>query len=122
MKLKSIDEIYMIYNESGKLMYDATLSGNYKVSNREAKKLIKYFKIFEVEKEYGFICINKLLESNNVVVKTKAAAYCLALNYNIDNAVAILENIVKNEDNGIFGFNAKMTLKVWRENGYLKIY
>ena len=55
-------------------------------------------------------------------IKTKAAAYCLSMNYNIDYAVSVLQEIADNPDNGIFGFNAEMTLKVWRKNGYLKIY
>ena len=48
--------------------------------------------------------------------------YCLSMNYNIDYAVSVLQEIADNPDNGIFGFNAEMILKVWIKNGYLKIY
>ena len=63
-----------------------------------------------------------MLSSQNVVIRTKAAAYCLALNENIDMAEKVLSEISNNEENGIFGFNAKMTLDVWKKQGYLQIY
>lgn len=59
--------------------------------------------------------IDRLIKSNKVAIKTKAAAYCLSLNYNIDYAVSTLQEIAENPDNGIFGFNAEMTLKVWKK-------
>lgn len=63
-----------------------------------------------------------MFNSKNVVVRTKAAAYCLALNERTEIAEMVLKEIAENESNGIFGFNAKMTLQVWEKNGYLKIY
>ena len=122
MKNLTIDEIVEIYEESGKLMYDATLSGDYKTNNREGKRLTKIYKLFELNNVFGYQCIDRLINSNNVVIRTKAAAYCLSLNYNIDYAVSVLQEIAENPDNGIFGFNAEMTFKVWKRNGYLKIY
>lgn len=122
MKKYTLDEIVTCFEESGKLMYDATLSGDYKTNNREGKKLTNFFKLFEKEPEFGHQCIDVLLNSDNVVIKSKAAAYCLALNYNVTNAVSLLSSIANDPKNGIFGFNAKMTLKVWKENGCLKIY
>ena len=61
-------------------------------------------------------------KSSNVVVQTKAASYCLALNEMTEIAVTALKNIGENPQNGIFAFNANMTLKVWYENGKLEIY
>ena len=122
MRSYTIDEIIEIYEESGKLMYDATLSGDYKTNNKEGKRLTKLYKLFELNNEFGYQCIDKLIKSNNLVIKTEAAAYCLSMNYNIDYAVSVLQEIADNPDNGIFGFNAEMTLKVWKINGYLKIY
>ncbi len=122
MKDHTIDEIVELYEKSGKLMYDATLSGDYKTNNREGKKLTKIYKLFELNNAFGYQCIDRLIKSNNVVIKTKAAAYCLSFNYNVDYAVSVLQEIAENPNNGIFGFNAEMTLKVWNKNGYLKIY
>lgn len=110
------------YEESGKLMYYATLNGDYKTNNKERDKLLKIFKIFEKNRGLANECIEELLKSNNVVVRTKAAAYCLALNENTTIAEKILEEISSKKENGIFGFNAKMVLKVWHDNGKLELY
>lgn len=67
-------------------------------------------------------CIRDMMCSENIVVRTKAAAYCLALNENVDEAEKILLEIGNEEKNGIFGFNANMTLEVWKEQGYLRMY
>ena len=90
--------------------------------NREGAKLIKFFKQFEIDKDYGFMCIDSLLKCDNEIVRIDAASYCFALNYRINDAEKILEEISENEDFGIWGLNAEMTLKVWKEQGYLKIY
>lgn len=67
-------------------------------------------------------CIAELLNSDCVVVRIKAAAYCLALRQDVEIGESILEEISSNHDYGIFRFNAEMTLKVWREKGELQIY
>ena len=46
----------------------------------------------------------------------------IALNENIDIAIEVLSEISSKKENGIFGFNAKMTLDVWKKQGYLRIY
>lgn len=122
MKKHSKEEILKQYEESGKIMYQATLDGDYKTNNKEGKRLTKIFKYFEDDKEFALDCINDMLHSENVVVRTKAAAYCLALNENIDIAIEVLSEISSKKENGIFGFNAKMTLDVWKKQGYLRIY
>lgn len=122
MKQYSIETVISDFEKSGEVIFRLANTGDYVISNREWKKLVKYFKIFEKNLEFGYKCIDRLIESSNVVVKTKAAAYSLALSYNTSRAISVLEEIANNSDNGIFRFNAEMTLKVWREQGYLKIY
>lgn len=122
MKKYTKEEVLKQYEESGKIMYRATLDGDYKANNKEGKRLLKIFKYFETDREFARECIKDMLNSKNVVVRTEAAAYCLALNENIGTAEKVLSEISNNEENGIFGFNAKMTLDVWREQGYLRIY
>ncbi len=58
-----------------------------------------------------------MLNSENVVVRTEAATYCLALNENVDVAIEVLSEISSKKENGIFGFNSKMTLEVWENQG-----
>jgi len=62
------------------------------------------------------------MKNRNVVVKTKAASHCIALNIRVNEAKNILEIVVKDKENGIFGFNAQMTLDVLKNRGYLKVY
>lgn len=63
-----------------------------------------------------------MFNSENVVVRTDAAVYCLALNENIDEAEKVLSEISNNKEYGIFRLNAEMTLEVWKKQGYLHIY
>ena len=116
------ESILKQYDESGNIMLKATLEGDFKSNNREGKKLVKYFRLFEKDRELAKDCIVEMLNSPNVVVRTKAAAYCLALDIDTEIAVKELEKISANNDNGIFAFNAKMTLEVWLKQGYLRIY
>lgn len=122
MRKKSVEEILKIYLESAEITKNALMSGDYKKCNKEGAKLLKCFKQFEVDKDYGFNCIDSLLLCENEIVRTDAATYCLALNYRVEDAEKILQEIASDKSNGIFGFNAEMTLKVWKEQGYLKIY
>ncbi len=122
--MKTIDKesILKQYEESGKILYKSTLEGDYNAGNREGKKLIKIYKLLEKDKEFAWECISEMLKSSNVVVRAKAASYCLALNIHTDIGQATLMKIRDDESNGIFSFNAKMTLKVWEEEGRLQIY
>lgn len=122
MKNYSIEDIVSIFEQSGIIMFEATLAGDYKLNNKEGRKLTKVFKYFEKNLSFAKECIEELYKSDNVVVLSKAAAYSLALEYNIDRALNVLNVIANNENNGIFALNAKMTIKVWEEQGLLKIY
>ena len=104
------------------MMYNGTLTGDYKTCNRENDKLIKIYKFFEKDKDFAWECISEMLKSSNVVVRAKAASYCLALNMHTDIAQETLIEIKDDDSNGIFSFNAEMTLKVWEEKGCLRVY
>lgn len=121
MKKYTKEEVLRKYEECGKLIYQAGLNGDYKTHNREGAKLVRIFKYFEKNREFALDCINDMFCSENSVVRTKAAAYCLALRENIELAEQTLREIREIEDN-IWGFNAEMTLKVWKEKGSLRIY
>ena len=122
MKQMLKEDIILQYEISGKIIYDATYSGDYKTNNREGKKLLKIYKVFEKNPEFAKECIPLLLDSDNVFVRTEAASYCLALHQDVEMAEHVLEEISSNHDYGIFRFNAEMTLKVWREKGELQLY
>ena len=114
------ESVLLQFESSGKLMYDATLTGDYKTNNREGAKLIRIFKEFESNPGLYQKCLPILLTNPNIEIRSRAAAWCLALNWNIDEALHILEEAA--QEDSIFGFNAEMTLKVWHQQGYLKVY
>ena len=87
-----------------------------KLSNTEKTHLMNSLNTIE-----QVLLLLPLLKSDNVVVRTKAAAYCLALEINILEAERILQEIRDNPENRIFGFNAGMVLEVWKEDGKLSI-
>lgn len=88
-----------------------------KLSNTEKTHLMNSLNTIE-----QVLLLLPLLKSDNVVVRTKAAAYCLALEINILEAERILQEIRDNPENRIFGFNAGMVLKVREKDGKLSIY
>ena len=115
-------EVIRQYIESGLILRETTISGDYKTGNKEGNKIVKVFKILEKNLELAKCSLPELFDNENIVTRTKAAAHCLSLNINIEKAVEILEKAANDEKSGIFGFNAKMTLQAWREQGYLKVY
>ena len=122
MKKYTKENILKQYEESGELIYNALSTGDYRKGNRENAKLRKIFREFEKNTDLADECISELLKSSNIVVRSEAAAYCLALKRDIKLAEKILNDIASDPNSGIWGFNAEMTLKVWKEQGYLKMY
>lgn len=122
MKLMSKEEIISQYETSGKIMFEEIHDGNWKKHDKEGAKLLKIFKMFEKNPDFAMECIDELLKSKNVVVRSKGAAYCLALKRNIETGVRILEEISRDPSYRLYQLNAEMTLKVWREKGELQLY
>jgi hypothetical protein len=118
----TIEEILSQLIRSGAIMEMATLQGDYKRNNKEGKITTRIFKYLEKNLDLANAVLPLLFTHENVVTRTDAASYCLALNIHVDEAVKVLEEVANDPNTRIFGFNAKMTLKVWRERGYLKIY
>lgn len=110
--------------KSGILIYAAIPEGDYKTANRENKKLVKIFKQFEADDDLARRCLYTLLAHENVEVRAKAAAWELCLAKSVERveiALGVLDE-VKNGGYKIFSFNAEMTIKVYHEQGYLKVY
>lgn len=121
---KTLNSIEIIdqYIQSCNIIYEATLIGDFKSNNKEGKKIIKLYKILETNLQLANDCLEILMKNRNVVVKTKAASHCIALNIRVSEAKNIQETVAKDKENGIFGFNAQMTLDVWKNRGFLKVY
>jgi hypothetical protein len=120
-KILSSTEIERQYIESLLLIEQSDLSGEYKLGNKEVKKVIRLFKILEKNPEIARDVLTKLLEHKSVKVRIFAAGDCLSLKLFEAQAVEVLENISKSNKD-IFSFEAKMTLKVWRDQGFLDAY
>lgn len=121
MRLLSEDEIIEQYIESGKIMYQTTLNGDYKKGNREGKKINKLFKYLAQNKELAYKILPQLLYVENLELQIEVATQCLILKVCEKEAEKVLINIANDEKSGIFAFNAEMTLKVWNE-GNLKMH
>ena len=119
---RNIEEIIEQYEKSGRIIEETLLSGDYRTGNREGEKLIKFFKLFEQDIDLAEKCIDLLYKSNCTRVRTEAAAYSLSLGIDVPKAEAVLYEIGHDESLGIIGFGAEMTLKVWKEQGFLKLY
>lgn len=116
------EKILQQYETSGEIMFEACHNGDWRKHDREGTKLIKIFKTFEKNPDFAMECIEELLKSENVVVRTKGAAYCLALKRNIEAGERVLEEISRDPSYRLYRLNAEMTLKVWREKGELCLY
>jgi hypothetical protein len=110
------------YIETCNILKETTPEGDYKRENKEWKKIVKIFKILENNTELANNTLPLLFDNENVVVRSKAAAHCIALNIRVNESKEILEEIAQDERYGIFGFEAEMGLKVWRDRGYLIVY
>lgn len=121
-KIKSIEEIIAIFSEFAEIKRDVFAGGDYKKLNRYEKKLVKIFKSFEENEEYGYYCIDELLNSHDIVILNKVATYCLALNYRVDEAENILRNIRDSKECGMSSLEAKWSLESWKKNGKFVIY
>jgi len=120
-KIPSAAEIKRQYIESLVIIEKSNLDGEYKIGNKEGKRIILLFKLLEGNSDLAKEVLPPLLKHESIKVRLCAAAHCLGLNIFIDQAVAILGSI-SNLNTSIFSFEAEMTLKVWREQGYLKVY
>jgi len=122
MKRMDKAEIILQYETSGRIMFEEIHNGDWKKHDREGTKLLRIFKMLEKDPDFAMECIDELLKSENVVVRSKGAAYCLALKRNIATAERVLEEISREPSYRIYRLNAEMTLKVWREKGELQLY
>jgi hypothetical protein len=122
VKKLCFEDIIQQYEKSGRIIEEAIQTGDYKTGNREGRILIKLFKLLEKDRKLAADCISQLYKSECTSVRIKAAAYSLSLGIDLPKAEEVLYIIGQDKSLGIIGFNAEMTLKVWKKQGWLKIY
>lgn len=115
--MKNIDLIIETYIVAAITYGEETEEGNYKVVNREYRKLTKIYRKMETDLDIAQQILEKLLIHPNDHVRLWAAAHALGLNLYVNQSIEILEDVSKRPK--FLGFDAKMTLEVWREQGKL---
>lgn len=115
--MKDIDVIEK-YISAAKLHRKSSVNGDHKTANKQYKVLKNIYDKIKKEKLEKDILLD-LLEVDDINVTGWAAAHLLGLDYEIERAKNILEEIVS-LDKGIASFSAKMVLKTWKEKGSLK--
>ena len=93
-------------------------NGGYKEVNKQYDVLTRIYRHMEKDGELAVVMISELLKHPNDDVSSWAAAHALGLKIFVDEAEKVLERISRKKD--LVSLNAEMTLKVWRERGYLK--
>lgn len=114
-------EIKSQYLKSLSIIEKSNLESEYRIGNKEGKKIVNLFKILEKDNALAIEVLASLFENESVKVRICAAAHCLALGIFEEQAVDVLDKISK-FNMRIFSLEAEMTLKVWCEQGFLKVY
>ena len=108
------NDIIRLHIESDEKSDIATIEGDYKVNNREGRKIQKIFNVLSRDIDLAKKVYKVLLEYDNITTKTEAAAACLKLGIHEDKAIQTLESISKRNDIGVRRLNAEMVIRVWK--------
>lgn len=120
MKSQDLTEYYDEFINAAKLQGEATKAGDSRTANKQYTILKRIFVKAQKDIETAKIFYKNLRNNSEPNVKLWASAHSLALGLDIAVAENILDVLSKNENIGILRINAEMTLKVWKEDGYLK--
>ena len=86
--------------------------------NAAMKKLGKLFHLLKQETEREFLL--ELLLNDNKQTRALVASHCLGLGIYTSEAKKVLMLLSKDKDDPYLAFEAKSTLEVWKEQGYLE--
>ena len=110
----SSQDIINLHIESDIIIESASITGDYKTSNKEFKKRNKLFVLLEKDLDMAKEVYKHLLNHDCITTKISASSECLKLGIYINEAEQILEEISKRNDIGTRRLNAEMVLRVWR--------
>ncbi len=110
-----LKKLYVLYCSQ---LNNCTSRKEVKRHNSAMKKLGELYKIVVEEPNKSFLL--ELLQNNNDRVRVIAAAHCLGLNEYVEEAQEALSDVAINSNNQFISFEAKSTLDVWKQQGYLK--
>ena len=107
------------YREYAVMHWKASHEGDYKTANKNYAKLTEFFELLQNSRELREETLPQLLNDSNYSVQAWVAAHCLGLKIYQDQAISILEYISEMSSREAPSFEAKMSLKVWKEKGML---
>ena len=107
----STEELVRLYERAASAHGQANAHGDYRAGNPAADRVAAIYREIRSRGTEHQKMLLPLLLSNDIGVRGWAAAH--ALEFEPRQGEAILLDIAKRE--GLEGFNAEMTLKVWRE-------
>jgi hypothetical protein len=110
----SAQEIVDLHVKSDMVIESVSMTGDHRTNNTEVKKLIRLSAILREDPALAKEVYSQLLRHDCVTTRTNAAAECLRSGIFVQDAVRVLEETAKRDDLGIIGFDATMTLRVWR--------
>ncbi len=99
---------------------DGTREGRQRKTNQAYDKLTKLFRMLQNDDSLAENTLPILLCDDDVKVRTLAAAHSLGLKKYVSEAQNILEETARIKELGLLSFNAKMTMEVWKKQGYLR--
>ena len=106
-------EIINQYIETGIVLAETSMNGDYKRGNAIAKKNRNIYELYlETDKEIASQILSQVMESGVDNARSLAATDALRLNIMIEKSVNVLEEVGERED--MVGFLAKTALKVWK--------
>ena len=97
---------------------DCTTKNYVKRHNAAMKQLSKLF--YQVEGESDKTFLLELLTTENDRTKALVAAHCLGFGVYVSEAKKVLSALAKSNANPILAFEARATLDVWTQQGYLR--
>ncbi len=111
MTLHDVDEAVSAFVEATKLHYQATLAGNYKITNKYAQIIDEAFrKIVAMGVEARQALLANVDDDDNAVA-SMAAVY--SLKFNPERALDALRRIA--DKPGLIGFGAQQAIQRWEE-------
>ena len=107
------------YLELCSLLDEYSKSG-VKRHNKAMKELTKLYYEIGNDQALAVELYSELMDCDDERVRSIAASHSLGMNINLDKAQKTLVDISQKSNKSIARFNAEMTLKVWKQQGYLK--
>ena len=100
------------YIETGRVITETTMSGDYRKGNVIAKKNAKVFEQLSKNRSLAIHVLSAVMNSDVDQARSLAASAAIQLEILIEESIAVLKEIEKRDD--MVGFGAEMALKRWR--------